>query len=186
MLHRAVGRRVEVVVHGRGQAQRDEDTVAVGPRPVGMAEQIGHRVRKALGLPDLAVLHRAAGAHDGVAGAGQHGRVRIHRAGPVLQLAHKAVVQALEALLPGLAQVQLGEQPPHADGQARQQRAADLAEPAHRMGHRQARNPVGQQEVQIFLLQQAVTPGTQHFHGDVNSSGYRYAFGSSLPGRCDK
>ena len=56
----------------------------------------------------------------------------------------------------GVAQVEVGEQPPHRDRQPRQPRAADAAEPAHRMRQRDARHAVGQQEVQVLVLQQPV------------------------------
>ncbi|MCR5864456.1 hypothetical protein [Aquincola sp. J276] len=111
----------------------------------------------------------AAGADDGIAGAAQQRGIGGHRAGTGAQLAGEAVVQAGKALLLGIAQVEVGEQPPHRDRQPRQQRAAQLAEAAHPARERDARDAVGEQEVQVFLLQQAA-PGAG-FHGAVNHLG---------------
>ena len=51
-----------------------------------------------------------------------------------------------------LAQVEIGEQPPHADRQVAHQRLLDLAEPAHESRQQAARNAVGEQEIDVLLL----------------------------------
>ena len=71
LLDAAVMRRVEAVIHARGQPQRDVAAVAVGLDQVGIAQQILQRVGKSLDLVELGAGDRAAGADDGVAGAHQ-------------------------------------------------------------------------------------------------------------------
>jgi hypothetical protein len=70
--HAQVVRRVEAVVHRRGQPQRDVAAVGERRRVLRGAEQLVQRVGVALGLEHLAALHRPALADDGVARAGQH------------------------------------------------------------------------------------------------------------------
>ena len=115
----AVGRRMEAVVHRRGQAQRDVDAVAEVGRQRIAAEQIGQRVRHALGLEQLRALHIAAGADDGVAGAGDHVGAGVDHARAGHELARETGVQAVEVLQLGVAQVQVGEQPPDGDADSR-------------------------------------------------------------------
>ena len=76
-------------------------------------------------------VHRAAGADDGVAGAGQQrGSASIGRA-PGFSSRVKQSCRLSKRLLPGVAEVEIGEQAPDRDRRARHQRVADLAEPAH-------------------------------------------------------
>ena len=81
------------------------------------------------------------------------GGIGIDRPGAVLQLAGEAVVQARELGLLRLAQVEVGEQPPEPDRQVAHERLLDLAEPAHEPGRQPPRNAVGQQEIEVFLLE---------------------------------
>ena len=74
-------------------------------------------------------------------------------------------------------QVEIGEQAPDADRQIAHQRLLDLAEPAHELRGQPARNAVGEQEVDVLLLQRcadssertvmvlSTPPGTPRFDG---------------------
>jgi hypothetical protein len=126
------------------------------------AEQLAHLVRKALGLEQPCAGDAAAGTDDGVARAGEQLRVGIHRPRAGHQIARETVVQAVEALLAGLAQVQIGEQAPHCDRGARQPGAADAAEAAHESREQDAWHPVGEQEVEVFLLKESAQRGQVH------------------------
>ena len=171
MVHLAVMRCMEAVVHAGREAQRGEHAVAVGCKRLRVgAKQVRQPVRKALGLEHVQPVDRAAGAQDGVAGAAQHLRVAVHHPGARLQFADEAVMHAVELGLAGFAQVQVAEQLPDPQRQIAHQWLADLAEPTHEAGEGDARNAIGQQEVQVLLLQDAVTPELQ-IHEDVKAIG---------------
>jgi hypothetical protein len=53
------------------------------------------------------------------------------------------------------AQVKVGEEPPQPDRGVADPGLLDLAEPPHKPREQPAGDPVGEQEVEIFLLQQA-------------------------------
>ena len=67
---------------------------------------------KALDLQDLTVLDRPRCADNRIARADQQIRIEIDGTRTVLQPADEAIMQAAEALLTRLAQIQIGEQPP--------------------------------------------------------------------------
>src|SRR5690606_37670849 len=71
------------------------------------------------------------------------------------QLAREAVVQAVKAGFLRVAQVEVGEGPPHRHGRVAHQWLADAAEPAHEAREREAWHAVGEQEVQVFAERQA-------------------------------
>ena len=169
VFQRRVVRRMEAVVHRRGQAQRDVAAAFEHGRVLARAEQLVQAVREALGLEHATALHRAAGADDGVARAGEDGRVGVHRPRAGHERTREAVVQAREALLLRVAEVEVGEQPPDGNRQPRQQRAADLAEAPHRACERDARDAVGEQEVQVLLLEEAAQRAG--FHDGVKHLG---------------
>ena len=60
-------------------------------------------------------------------------------------------MQAPEALLAGVAQVQVGEELPHGDGGITHPGDLDPAEPAHEARGGDAGNAVGEQEVDVFV-----------------------------------
>jgi hypothetical protein len=93
-------------------------------------------------------------ADDGVAGADHDRWVGIGRPQPGAQLAGKAIVQALEAGLARLGEVEIGKQPPACNREIADLRLFDLAEPTHEPGQRRPRDAIGQEEVQVFLLRQ--------------------------------
>jgi hypothetical protein len=167
--HAAVVRRVETVVHARSNAQGRVSRIAMGGHQAGIAEQVVQRVGKALGLQHLLAVEPAAGADDRVAGAGEYRRVRIDRARARLEFADEAVMQAGELRFLCLLQAQVGEAAPDPDRQRAHQRLLDLAEPAHEAGEQLPRNAVGQQEIDVFLLQDAQHRGA-HRHGPVTLS----------------
>src|SRR5438105_14446679 len=81
-------------------------------------------------------------------------------------------MQAAEALRARVAQVELGEAAPQRDRRARQPRALDAAVPAHRPRQRGAPDAIRQQEVEPFVLGQALGDRAGG-HGFVNSIGYQ-------------
>ena len=95
---------------------------------------------------------------------------RIDRPGAVLELAGEAVVHAAELGLLRLAQVEVGEHPPEADREVAHQRLLDLAEPADERRGQPPGDAVGQQEIEVLLLEHAQHLGSQR-HGAVNSLG---------------
>jgi hypothetical protein len=131
-------------------------------------EQFLQRVGKALGLKKLSARDGAASAHDGVAGADQNIGAAVDRTGPLLEFAGEAIVHAAKMRFLGLAQIEVGKQPPKPDGSIAYQRLLDAAEPANELGGEAARNPVGEQKVDVLLLHQAQQLGADR-HGTVNS-----------------
>ncbi len=81
--------------------------------------------------------------------------IGIDRPRAGLQLADEAVVQAGEVRFLRLVQAQVGEQPPDRDRKVAHQRLLDPAEPAHEAGQQLARNAVGEQEIEVLLLQRS-------------------------------
>src|SRR6516164_5260775 len=69
-----------------------------------LAEQILQRVRKSLGLEQRGAADGAAGADDRIAGTDQNLIASLDRSDAILEFANKAIVQAFELRLPGLAQ----------------------------------------------------------------------------------
>ena len=70
-----------------------------------------------------------------------------------------------------LAQVEIGEQAPDADRQVAHQRLLDLAEPAHEPGQQPARDAVGQQEVEVLLLEHSAAIADADCHDAVKLAG---------------
>ena len=156
--------RMKAVVHRRGDA--DGQVFAVVPRSVFSAgtEQVLQGVGKAFGLEQLPVFDLAHGAHDAIAGTHQGVGVFVDRASPWAQLANKAVVQAVKALLFGLGQIQIGKLPPYPNGRLGQQRMAQLAEPTHEMRQCHAGNAVGKQKVQVLVGDQVLNMLSNSHH----------------------
>ena len=86
------------------------------------------------------------------------------------QRASEAVVQAAKVGVAGVGQVQVGEELPDGDGEAAHERVLDLAEPAHEAGQGDARDAVGEEEVEVFLVREPVDEGAG-FHGAVTGFG---------------
>jgi hypothetical protein len=60
-------------------------------------------------------------------------------------------VQALKLRVLCVAQIQITEQAPNRHGRLDHPRVSDLTPPAHEPGQGDARNAVGEQEIQVFL-----------------------------------
>jgi hypothetical protein len=60
-------------------------------------------------------------------------------------------MQAVKLRVLGVAQVQVTEQAPNRHGRLDHPRVSDLAPPAHESGQGDARDAVGEQEIQVFL-----------------------------------
>ena len=142
---------MEAVVHRRGEPQGDIDAVDEAWRRRVGPEEFGHRVRKALGLEHLRALHGPAGADDAVAGADQHLGVGVDRPRSRPQFPGEAVMQAGKAGLLRIAEIDIGEQPPHRHRGRPHHRVLDAREPAHESGELDARDAVGEQEVEVFV-----------------------------------
>ncbi len=93
-------------------------------------------------------------ADDGVTRADHDVRIELRRPQPRAEFPREAIMHTREAGLAGLAEVEIGEQPPAGDRQIPYQRVFDSAEPAHEARQRRPRDPVGQQEVEVLLLGQ--------------------------------
>jgi hypothetical protein len=114
----------------------------------------------------------AAGAHQGIAWAHQTIRVGIYAARTLLEFAREAFVQAVEALLLGIAQVQVREQTPQRDANPAEKPILDAAEPAHETRQQAAWNTVSEQEIDVFLLHQ---PRYHGFRSHRNVIGLQYS-----------
>jgi hypothetical protein len=118
-----------------------------------VAEQILQRVRKSLGLEQRGAADCAAGADDRIAGAHQNVIAALDRAGAVPEFANEAIAKAFEPRLLGFAEIEVREYPPDGNGKIANQRLFDPTEPAHELRRQAARNAVGQQEVEVLLLE---------------------------------
>ena len=167
---RAVVRRVKAVVHAGRNSQRDVAAVAVALDEFGIAEQVEQGVGKAFGLYHLRVLDTAARADDCIARTDEHRRVVIYRPRALLELADEAVVHAGEAGFLRLAEIEVGEHLPDSEGQIAHQWLLDLAEPADETSQGLSRYAVGEQEVQVFLHDEA-RDGSSNGHGPVKRIG---------------
>ena len=157
----AIMRRVKSVIHARGQPQRDELPVAVLLSQRRIAEQVRQRIGRALDLVEFVVANSSERADNAIRRADHDRRIGIGRPQAGTKLAGETVVHALEFALPGFRKVELGEQPPACDRQVAHERIFDLAEPAHEAGQRGARDTIGQEEIEIFLLCEG---GDESFH----------------------
>ena len=119
-----------------------------------IAEQVFQRVGKALGLKNSLAFDWPMRADDAVAGARKRRRIGIHRARVGLQFANKAIVQTGELRLARFTHIQPGKEPPYRNRRIAHQRLLDLAEPAHEACQRVARQAIGEQKIQLFVLQQ--------------------------------
>jgi hypothetical protein len=174
-LHRAVTRGVKPVVEARFQAQRHEHTVAIAFDEFGVAEQVLKLVGEALGLEYLGPAHVPMCPDDCIARAGQHFGIRIDRAHAGAQFADETLVQAAEPGCFGLGQVQVRrKQAPQANGDPGQRARRQLAEPAHEPRRQPPRDPVGDEEVQVFLQED---PGEPRSPWDRSLDGEDFGFG---------
>lgn len=154
-------RAVETVVHVRSQSKGDEASVLEIRGGFGAAEKILDRVGEPLRLECLHSTDGTPGTDDAVTGADQDFGIRIHRPHSRFQFAGEAFLKAVESLLLGFPQVEVGEELPQGNGSPCQQWASNTAEAAHGVSHQGPWHPIGQQKVQILLQQQAVAEGTQ-------------------------
>src|SRR5262249_46055199 len=125
------------------------------------AEQVRQRVGKSLDLIEAGAGDRAGRADDRVTRADEDFGVVVDRARALPELPDEAIVQAAKTRLLRLAQVQVGEEAPQGDRQVAHQRLFDPAEPAHELRGQPAGNPVGEQEIEVLLLQQTQNPGAK-------------------------
>src|SRR3974390_1834896 len=123
-------RGMEAVIHGRGKPQRH---ISTGPIDLGLlvaAEQIPQLVWEALDLQDFAILHCSGRPDDRIARTDHQIRISIDRARTVLEPADEAVMQAAEPCFASVAQVQIAEAAPNADGYVADQRMLEVGEAA--------------------------------------------------------
>ena len=127
----------------------------MGLHQIRVAEQFLERVGEAFDLIKISAGDRAGCAHDGIAGAHEDIRAAVDRARAVLELPNEAIVHAAELGIPRVPQIEVGEEAPQPDGDVPHQGLLDLAEPPHELREQPARNPIGQQEIEILLLERA-------------------------------
>jgi hypothetical protein len=80
------------------------------------------------------------------------------------------MIRLRQAIVAGVAEVDLREKSPDRDREIAHKRLLDMGEPSHQPGCKTPRNAVGQEEVHILLLRQSVDDGA-HCHGSVNLDG---------------
>ena len=108
---------------------------------------------EALDLKDLAIGHATTRPDNGIAGADDDVRVHIDRTRAILQRAGEAIMHASKSGLSRVAQIEIGKELPHEHRDIAHERLLDPAEPTHEAGQRAPGDAVGQQEVQLLLLQ---------------------------------
>ena len=163
-LHRAVLRRVKAVVHAGAQAQRHKVALVPGTRVLIRTNQIGQRVGKAFGLEELPRFDAPVRADKSIYRAAHHRRVHVDGPRALLELAGKAVVHAGEAAFFRFTEVEVREVFPDGDGCVAHPGLLDFAEAPHELGQPCAWQAIGQQEVQVFLVQQ-IFDGLADRHG---------------------
>src|SRR5262245_29850848 len=95
-------------------------------------------------------------ADDAVAGAAQAERVGVNGPRARLELTGEAIMNAIEAILPGIAQVQVGEELPDIKRQLADYGLFYFAIPAHEARNECLGNPVRQEEVDLLLLENSI------------------------------
>ncbi len=158
---------MEAVVHACCQPERHVRAVCVLPDQLRIRSQKAcERVGKAFRLQQATLLEPAGCADYGIAGAHERRCARIKLPGAFPQLARKAIVEAREVRFPGVAQIQSAELPPQKQAGGANAGLLQLAEPAHEQRQPAPGNPVGQQEVEILVLDD---PGNNRpqLHGTV-------------------
>ena len=108
--------------------------------------------------PSLTVPHAPTSASQGLtrcAGSGSMGRA------PAFSSRVKQSCRLLKRVLFRLAQVQIGEQPPQGDAAAAHPGMFDAAPPAHEARQQPPRNAVGEQKIDVLLLNQPRDQGSR-------------------------
>jgi hypothetical protein len=150
---------VEAVVHAGGQPQGHVAAALVALDELLGTQQIEQRVGHALGLQHQALLNPPHGAHDRVAGAGQHVRAWIHRPRPGLQPPREDLVQRPELRPLGFREVQIWRKlPPNSQTRAQPIRILDPTQPPHQPRRQHPRDAVRAQEVERLPLRKGVQP----------------------------
>lgn len=162
MADRAIRGRVKPVIHRRRQPQGHVVALlprsAVTPRTEQILQAVGHP----LGLKDHTPLDPAGGADDCVARATQHMLGWIEHTRPGLELPCEAVMQTFEPALAGIAQIEVGEEPPHANHEPREKRTLYLAEPSDQAGRERSGNVIGQYEIELIAASNSLEHGAIH------------------------
>jgi len=109
-------------------------------------------------LEHAVLLDPAVLTDDTVARADEDVWSWVHGTSALAELPDEAIMEAREGGLAGLGEIQVGEEFPHGDGGTGQEWAAYLAEPSHGPGEENPRNAVGEEEIEILLEKEAVTP----------------------------
>src|ERR1700674_4123658 len=180
LLDPAIGRRMESVVHARGQTQGRVLPTLVRSRQFRIRRKLGQRVGKALCLQHRPAHYRPAGADQTVAGTDEIGGARVDRASAVFQFPREALLQAFEVGGFCLAQVQVGEQAPHGDAGTANPGIFNAAPPAHETRHQTPRDAIAEQEVDVLLLCQ---PADQGLSVHLSVIGLQYSPPLKVPTR---
>src|SRR5262249_53514666 len=91
----------------------------------------------------------------------QHGGRAIDAARPGLEFTDEAVVQACKGGLFRFGEVGRTKQPEERNRAGAHERELDLAEPTHKKGQRAARDAIGEDEVELLVLEQTIKNGAQ-------------------------
>ena len=155
----AIVGRVKAMIHARRQPQRDVAAVAVQAHELVVDQEILQGIGKTLGLDQLIPHDGTRAPDDGVAGTDQDGRIWVDGPRSDLQLADEAVVQAAKLGRRGVAQIDVGELAPQTERQITHPWILDPGEPPHELGEQAPRDAIGEQEVQVLLLEEAAQQG---------------------------
>src|SRR5450631_1159585 len=112
--------------------------------------------KEALGLDHSTLHDDAAGANQRVARTHQYRGVSVDWSRAVCQFAGEAVAQAIELLKLRIAQVKIRELTPQRDTGSAQPPIFNAAQPPREQREPTPRNPVGQQEIHVLLLDDSV------------------------------
>jgi len=132
--------------------------LSIAPR----TEQILHAVGHPLGLQDHSPLDPTAGANDRVTRAAQHVLGWIEHTRPRLEFPGEAVMQTIEPAFAGIAQIEVGEEPPHANHEPGKERTSDLAETSDQPRCERAGNVIGQYEIELIAASNSLEHGSFH------------------------
>ena len=160
------------MIHARSEAQRRELTAPVVLHQLVVGQEVLERIRKSLRLKYRPLFDPPAGADQGIAGTREQGGIGLDRSRAILQPPREAVVQTPEPGLSRLAQIEVGEQPPQGDAGGAQPGLLDAADPPHELRRPAARNAVGEQEIEVFLLREAADHGA---HGHLSVTLLQYS-----------
>src|SRR5262249_36150373 len=133
-----------------------------------IVEQLAQTIGASFDLKRTPALHPTARPDDRVAGTDEDIRLRVDRTSAFAQLPGEAIVQTVESGLAGFVEPKIVRE--EAKGPERRhahQMISHPTHPPHDASSERARQAVGQQEVEVFLLQER-TDSSSYRHRNVS------------------